>query len=366
MKVVAYPADRYGCGHHRVIWPCEELARAGHDVTVVPAGERYLGMVVNNRTDEIVEIKLPDEVDVVILQRVTHKYLAQAVSVLRRQGVAVVVDVDDDLAAVHPSNPAWLDLHPNRSKMVYSAKPHMHSWHNLTDACQNATLVTTTTPALARRYAVHGRVVVIPNYLARHYYDVPHEDSDLLGWPASLHSHPDDPAVIGNAIQRLVHEGARFRVTSPSRGVGQAFGFASDDEVELVHEHIELPDWPNALTQLGVGVAPLADTRFNAAKSWLKPLELSALGVPWVASPRAEYERLHKLGCGVLVDKPKAWYAVLRRLLSDSARRVELSEAGRAVAGELSLTRHAWRWWEAWELALNLQRGSARVASVVG
>lgn len=366
MKVVAYPADRYGCGHHRVIWPAEELARAGHDVTVVPAGDRYVGMVVDNNTDEIVQVKLPDDVDVVILQRVTHRYLAQAVPVLRRQGVAVVIDVDDDLAAVHPSNPAWLDLHPNKTKMVYSAKPHMHSWRNLADACQAATLVTTTTPALARRYAKHGRVVVIPNFLAAHYYDVPHEDGDLLGWPASLHSHPDDPSVVGNAVQRLVHEGATFRVTSPSNGIGEAFGLASDDEVDVVREKIELTDWPSAVTQLGVGIAPLADTRFNAAKSWLKPLELAALGVPWVASPRVEYDRLHKLGCGILVDKPKAWYTVLRSLLRDESRRVELSQAGRAVADQLRLTRNAWRWWEAWELALNLQRESGRIASVVG
>lgn len=358
MKVVVYPADRYGCGHHRLIWPAEELARQGYDVVVVPASERHLRLQIDNQTGRVSSVELPEGADVVVLQRVTHRYLSEVVPIIRAQGVAVVVDVDDDLASIHPSNPAWIDLHPMRHTMVKSAKsaqPYMHSWHNLADACKHATLVTTTTPALERRYAVHGRSRVLPNYLAEHYYRIPHVDNDVIGWPASSHSHPNDPEVVGNAIQRLVNDGASFRVVSNSPGVSSLFGLNDDNQLELVTEQIELLDWPHAIAKLGIGIAPLADTRFNAAKSWLKPLELSAVGVPWVASDRAEYRRLHALGCGVLVDKPKAWYATLRDLRRDRSRRVELSEAGRTVAHQLRLSTNAWRWWEAWVEAYEVE-----------
>src|SRR5689334_24701002 len=42
--------------------------------------------------------------------------------------------------------------------------------------------------------------------------------------------------------------------------------------------------WPRALSALGIGLAPLADSTFNRAKSWLKPLEMAAVGVPCVMS----------------------------------------------------------------------------------
>jgi hypothetical protein len=357
--VLVYPADATGCGHHRLIWPTEELRRQGHDVAIVRPSERHLRLVVNDETGTVVDVVLPRDVDVVVLQRVTHRYLVQAITALRAKGVAVVVDVDDDLTAVHPSNPAWRALHPRGERATRD-----HTWANLTEACRAATLVTVTTPALLRRYAGHGRGRVLYNYLASHYCDVAHVDSDLVGWPAALASHPNDPSVVGSAIARLVAEGVRFAVTSEHPGVATAFGLADDRSIEYVGS-IDLPDWPSALTRLGVGIAPLADTRFNAAKSWLKPLELAAVGVPWVASPRVEYRRLHDLGCGVLVDKPKLWYRALRRLVDEPARRAELGLAGREVAASLRLSDHAWRWWEAWSDALTLQRNAPRASTVV-
>lgn len=350
MKVLVIPADRFGCGHHRLIWPAEELARAGHDVTVT--GQRRLELTMDG--DVVRQVNLDPSYDVVVMQRVSHAYVCQAVAVLRRQGHAVVVDVDDDLAAIHPSNPAFGWLHPTRRpEKTAGGAQNMHSWANVTRACRDASLVTATSPALLDRYAAHGRGAVLPNYLAEHYYGLPREDSDLLGWPAALHSHPDDPATAGPAVSRLIAEGVRFRGFGGGDDLGRAFGVARENwaRIQGVRENVDLLDWPVRVAELGVGLAPLADTRFNQSKSWLKPLEMSAAGVPWVGSPRAEYQRLHRLGCGVLVDRPKDWYSRVRRLLSDAGLRTELSERGRAVAAGLRLRDHAWRWAEAWERA---------------
>lgn len=336
---------------------------------MVTAQNRHVEMVIDNRVDRVVEVKVPDDVDVVVFQRVTHRYLTQAVRVLRERGLTVVIDVDDDLSAIHPSNPAWQHLHPRSGERRVGGNQasDLHTWSNLGVACRDASLVTATTPALVERYG-HGHGVVLSNYLAAHYYDVepPSPDvGEVVGWPASLRSHPNDPAVVGNAVARLVDEGHRFYVVSVARGVGDAFGLSSDDVVETVGHTVPLLDWPGELTRFGVGIAPLADTKFNAAKSWLKPLELSAVGVPWVGSPRADYTRLHRLGCGVLVERPKDWYRTLRSLLRDERRRAELADAGRAVAATLRVDDHAWRWWEAWSNALARDRQIQRATTVV-
>lgn len=345
MKTLVYPSDSYGCGSFRAIWPGEHCAAAGHDVTVVRQKDRRVRLVMEGDTVTDVHV----DADVVVLQRVTHAYMAQAVAVMRAKGVTVVIDVDDDLSSIHPSNPAWAVHRPGDGP---------HSWHNLALACRNASLVTVSTPALLDVYARHGRGHVLPNYLPDQYYGLPRVDSDTIGWPASFHSHPNDAEPVGGAVARLVDEGAEFVMRGDSTGAGRAFGLVADP----VGGGVPIEEWPAAVAALGIGIAPLADTKFNAAKSWLKPLEMSAAGVPWVASPRAEYVRLHAMGAGVLADRPRVWYRELKRLRESAALRQELSEAGRAVAEGLRLRDNSWRWYEAWARAYEMQAAAPRSA----
>lgn len=349
MKVVVFPADRYGCGSFRMRWPGEACAAAGHDVRVVEPKGRRLRVVMEGHT---VKDVLDVDADVVVLQRVTHAYMAQAVGVMRAKGITVVVDVDDDLSSIHPSNPAWAVHRPGAG---------MHSWHNVALACRNASLVTVSTPALLDVYARHGRGHVLPNYLPDYYYGLPRTDSEVIGWPGSYHSHPNDPETVGGAIARLVDEGAEFVMRGDATDAGKAFGLADDPP----GGGVPIEEWPAAVASLGIGIAPLADTKFNAAKSHLKPLELSACGVPWVASPRAEYRRLHAMGAGVLADRPRVWYRELKRLRESPALRAELSEAGRAVAEQLRLSRNSWRWAEVWQRAYEMQQATPRTAVTV-
>ncbi len=344
MKVDVYAADAFGCGSFRMRWPGQACAAAGHDVHVVEPKDRRLRAVVEDgRVVDVLDV----DADVVVLQRVTHAYMAQAVGVMRAKGITVVVDVDDDLSSIHPSNPAWAVHRPGAG---------LHSWHNLALACRNASLVTVSTPALLGVYARHGRGHVLHNYLPDMYYGLPRTDSDVIGWPASFHSHPNDAEPVGGAVARLVDEGADFVMRGDSTGAGRAFGLAADP----VGGGVPIEEWPAAVAELGVGIAPLADTKFNAAKSWLKPLEMSACGVPWVASPRAEYRRLHEMGAGVLAERGRVWYRELRRLRESAALRQELSEAGRAVAEQLRLRDHSWQWMDAWERAYEIDRAMPR------
>jgi hypothetical protein len=309
-------------------------------------------------TYRLLEVRTPPDADVIVMQRLTYTYLAQAIPMMRARGIAVVVDMDDDLSCIHPDNVAFSVMHPRMGDP-------RHSWHHAAKACQEATLVTVTSPALLKTYAGHGRGVILPNCVPASYLQVPHHDSDVIGWGGSTHSHPDDLQVTGTAIARLLREtGARFRAVGNGLGIRSALQL--DDEPEATG-HLDLEAWPAALATIGVGIAPLADTRFNTAKSYLKPLEMSAVGVPWVASPRAEYRALHEsTGLGLLAAKPQQWYSRLKRLRDNPGLRQEMSEHGRAVVRERhTIEGQAWRWWEAWESALRTQRQNAALFSRV-
>jgi hypothetical protein len=376
VKVLAYPADNFGCGFHRVVWPCEVLISQGHDVYVVTTDKR--AVQINYDKDKVTNVEVPEGTDVVVFQRTTDRRLLDAITWLRNHDVAVVIDVDDDLSAVHPANPAFVFLDPNRAKHEVQAEllagrlprdqadrayallsgKYTHSWLNLIEACKRATLVTVSTPGLLRRYAAHGRGVVIPNYVPEHYLDIEHVDNDVIGWPAALHAHPNDPSVVGGAITRLVGDGAKFMTIGDSEGVAQAFGLREEPPTAGA---VSLDEWPYELAKIGIGIAPLADTLFNSRKSRLKLIEMSAVGVPWVASPRSDYKAFHQMGAGLMADKPKDWYRQLRKLLSDPYLREELSTSGREAARSLRLVDHAWKYADAWQYALDIQRSSQHV-----
>ena len=302
----------------------------------------------------MVDVRLPEDADVVVMQRISHEHLTAAVPLIRSKGVAVVIDVDDDLAAIHPGNPAFYAFHP-------AHPPATHSWRNVVESCRLATHVTVSTEALTRHYAAHGRVSVLRNAVPERYLTVDHPDSDLLGWGGSVRSHPNDLQVIGTAVARLTREGRVFRVVGPPTHVREHLGLDHEPpSTGTLDMHTE---WPHELAQLGIGTVPLADTRFNRAKSWLKGMEMAALGVPFVASPRAEYLRLHSLGVGVTAATSGDWYRLLDRLTRNGNLRLEMSERGRDVARRHTIEKTAWRWAEAWLTAARTERERATTAA---
>jgi len=363
MKVYVYPGDLAGCGYYRLIWPGRILQERGYDVKLIHpyAAKRMSGGT--NADGELVQVSVPSDADVMVFQRVSSKSMINAIKIMRQNGVAVVIDVDDDMSAIHPANPAWAALHPNESG--YRGRTAEYDWHSAQKACDEATLVTTSTPALINRYARHGRGVVLYNCVPGGTQLIEHRETpNVVGWGGSLHSHVDDPQVCGTAMARLQREGYKFKVVGSPFGIKDAFKL--DDE-PLTSDIVPIGAWHHELAKLAVGIAPLNDTRFNAAKSWLKMLEYAAVGVPSVGSPRAEYRRLNKLGVGLLADNPRDWYRHVRRLLDDDAYRHDMGAAARqVVVDQLTIEHNVMKWWSAWQEAQRLESGGPRSKDAFG
>jgi glycosyltransferase involved in cell wall biosynthesis len=152
--------------------------------------------------------------------------------------------------------------------------------------------------------------------------------------------------VCRGAVAAAVREtGAMFGAIG-SQATARVLGIPASHAVWRQWTSIE--DYPEAVASLDVGIAPLMDSAFNRAKSFLKGLEYAALSVPFVHSPLPEYIWL---GAGVPAHNPRVWERELKRLLTDEAWRIELAEQGRERASGLTYEAHCGRWWDAWELA---------------
>lgn len=335
MRVAVFPSDPGGCGWYRLRWPAANLQAQGHDIVIDPPEMAFYR---DADTDQPISVDL--DADVAVVQRVTRSIAVDFVATLKNAGHRVIVDVDDDLDALHPA-------HPYRGVLDGDTR----SADNLHAACQLADLVTVTTQPLADRYAPHGRYAILPNLVPAEYLRVKARRRGPLrvGWTGRPISHLGDAMVMGGAVGPVVAEaGAKF--CAWGRSAPRAFsevGVPAASRVTVPHRPLR-SGYPGSVAELSVGLVPLQPTEFNVAKSWLKGIEYAALGVPFVASPLPEYVKLHGLGVGLLAASPGEWAEHVGRLLGSPAERDDLAEAGRAVMASLTYEQHAGRWWDAW------------------
>lgn len=343
MKVYVLPADAYACGHFRLVWPADVLRKSGHEIVIIPPSNSSGFLVKTERqpngAEKIIGIQIPDDMDILVIQRPAHPLQPQMIQIIRSNGIPVIVDMDDDMSNIHPNNAAF--------HMYRHGSPTPFSHKYAVESCKWATMVTATTPPLLKTYAKHGRGRIINNYVPQAYLNIDHVDTGQFGWAGTLKSHPNDLQITRPAVQQLVDQGYPFMVTGDGIGVRGAAGLKEDPPATGTSN---LENWARLLgASMDVGMVPLAPTAFNTAKSRLKGIEYMALGIPWVASPRAEYRQLQKeSGTGFLADSPKQWVSYVKQLMDDDVLRKEQAQAGLDYMKSQTYELNAWRWWEAW------------------
>lgn len=266
-------------------------------------------------------------------------------SAIKRQGVKIVHEIDDDFWAIPGSNPA--------SKFYSTGKPAtkiMEQFSRLAD------LLIVSTDALAERCAkLNSNIAVCKNAIDdRHIKDLditgePKREGQIrIGW-AGTATHAQDFATIVKPLSRIMREFPQVRLVFI--GVPGQMNIPQDllSRVELIQPSVQDPK--QRASNIGpygdnlapvkyydvlkgadfdIAVAPLEHNTFNKCKSWIKPLEYSLAGVPTVAErfgPYAEYA-----GCGSILtaSDERQWYTALRSLVCSAEHRKSLASANLA------------------------------------
>lgn len=350
MRVLLLPGDRGGCGLYRMIMPGRAVANAYPDVEIF-AAEGLRGKSTRDRNGKVTVHSLPPiEADVVVFQRPLNDDLAACIPLVQKQGIAVVVELDDDFRKVHPRNVSAAAVSPATSPRS--------NWEYLVQAASVADMVTVSTQRLTC-YANHSRVRVVRNYLPQSILSLPRRVRETgspvrMGWTGTVATHPGDLTMTRGAVGDVMTDtGAELRTVGGIAGVAEELGLRPD-QTPISTGWVDIPQYPETVRDnIDVGLVPLMDTPFNQAKSSLKGMEFAALGIPFVASPTAEYLRLADRGAGIIAHGRKDWYKHLARLVRDDAYRAELAEQGREVIRrEFTIEQHVHEWYDAWQQAL--------------
>lgn len=99
--------------------------------------------------------------------------------------------------------------------------------------------------------------------------------------------------------------------------------------------------------QLHIGLAPLLDTPFNAGKSFIKFLDIAAMGGVGIYSNRYPYTEIVRHGeNGLLIeDSPGAWQAGLRHLLDNPQAAAAMAQQASLDAQRIGDLQHAAMFW---------------------
>jgi glycosyltransferase involved in cell wall biosynthesis len=335
MRIAVFANQNEMSSLYRAIEPIHALGARGH------------GALINGRDGTATPEMLA--FDAALISRWQGTGAQKLAEQLRAAGLAIVWGHDDAIELDPGLNPRALEVQRRRAEI--------RAMLRLADV-----VVTTSEPiAQAYRAMGAGSVRVIENYLGDHYANLattPH-DGLVLGWAAWI-DHQADWAALGlhATVSRLLDAHPDLRVES----VGKI-------DLGLPPERYRR-DGPVAfealgarLTRFDIGIAPIADTPFNNARSNIKVKEYAAAGVPWLASPIGPYAGLGEKQGGRLVPDER-WYEALDELIRNARLRRKLVKRGRRWATEQLLANHAGEWEAAFDEALERAHGRRRAHAV--
>jgi hypothetical protein len=285
--------------------------------------------------------------EVVVLQAQRGREWAGLVRRLRERGVIVLFEIDDDAHAIRTA--------PGHDFASVWDKQALRDLDLVMEACDG---LIASTAFLAERYGDRTpRAWVCRNGLDLPRYDltVPVRDGVGIGWAgATGHGSAIRPWLPEVAAVLEAHAATRF-VT-----IGQPF--ADELAGRFPGRTLSLPfgpleTYPAAMCHFDVALAPAGDSAFFRAKSDLRWLEASALGIPAIADPVVYPDVEHGV-TGFHAATPADAGEALEALVGDAELRRRVGDAARTVVRE---TRAMERMAPQWATALAESAGAGPV-----
>ncbi|MFT3813675.1 MAG: glycosyltransferase [Acidovorax sp.] len=326
-RVLAVAADRWGCGHYRVIQPLQALRGAGL-VDGCLSGPFYPSAVEMERMAP----------DTLVLQRqTTREQLAALPQLTQFRHAFRVAELDDYLLQVPQGNDQRAHLLPPQEMRRALAQ-----W-----LAQSDRFVVSTERLAEAMAGMHPDIRVVENRLPPAWWRGLQSRRrrgarPRVGWGGG-NSHRGDLAMMADVVKTLAGEVEWV-----------FFGLCPDALRPYVHEFssggLPIAQYPAALAQLDLdlAIAPLEYSLFNECKSNLRLLEYGACGYPVVCSDVLPYR------CGLPVTRVKNrtrdWVNAIRTHLADLDATARAGDALRdAVLGRWMLEgKHLHAWRKAW------------------
>ncbi|MFA5132707.1 MAG: glycosyltransferase [Candidatus Paceibacterota bacterium] len=277
-KIIAYKADSGACWFYRLHSPLSALTRNNKSFLISVYPYMHESHMLKKNTD------------LAIFQRQYSAQVLQYAMQMKKDGIKIVYETDDDLFHIPDWNPAHHTYAKRQTQDV------IRKFLEIADA-----VFTTTQPLAEELLQYNDNVYILPNSIDfRLITESPHNSIKKVAvWQGSA-THKNDLKLITPAIKRLCSED-KYMVKLMYAKIEGAYSVPP----------VELQAFYQMMSQLDgtVGFAPIIANKFNVCKSNLKFLEYAAQKIITVASDVHPYSTSIVDGeTGFIVKDNKEWY----------------------------------------------------------
>lgn len=258
-----------------------------------------------------------DDYKIIVLQQVKGRRWVGEIARLQKKGIKVLYEVDDYLHGVRK-------IQSHRAKAAFSKKllPDYEICMRQSDG------LICSTDWLADAYRkFNRRVFTARNFIQGPRYSrfkLPERKTINIGW-AGGEGHLEVVSSWLSAVEQILDEFENTRFIS--------MGLPVADLLKRPKQCLSLPfigieNFPSALTNFDIAIAPAGRGGFYAAKSDLRFLETGALGIPLVADPFV-YGEIVDGNTGMAAEGPEGAYQSMKALIEQPKLRSFISQQAR-------------------------------------
>jgi glycosyltransferase involved in cell wall biosynthesis len=264
------------------------------------------------------------EYDVLIVQQPSGPGWAKAIRGWQSQGIIVLVDFDDDLHGVRKKRDHDFAANYTRKRLEEY------------ELCMRAAdgVICSTEWLAKRNRKLNPSTYVAQNGidLKRYALTLPERDHVGVGWAGGTgHREAVQPWLVQVAAVMREREDVHF--ISVGQRFADAFIEEFGDRRAISVPFTSLDVYPAAMALYDITLAPAGEANFYRAKSDLRWLEASALGMPTIAHPGV-YPQIEHGVTGFQAASPAELRELLELLVSDGDLRRRVGAAAKAYVSE--------------------------------
>ena len=337
MKILYLFSDtvpEWNCSEHRIAVPFRAMRRRGISCEMARLQDWEMNPFEND--------PLTEEADLVIIQRNVFVPTMHKIAYWRAKGKPIVIDYDDayhlmGLDTGSPSSEFWHSGTLGENKETGEKQvSDPHPLRAIEWGSKIAGAVSGPSELLLDDWSKFGvNTYLLPNFLESRLYkrhEVYKEPGKIYigggGSMGHLKSWVDSGIVQG--LNQLIQENKNVVValTGDDRVYAKLTSLKPSSRVSM--KWATYATYSKNLSLFDIGVLPLVG-EYDRRRSWIKPIEYSSMGFPWVGS-NYEPNRVG-LGSGMLIENtPNEWYKALKYCIDNLA---DLTQACRSVADKV-------------------------------
>jgi hypothetical protein len=261
--------------------------------------------------------KNADKLDIVVLKLVNLKQFIEYTKKAIKMGQKIVLDIDD-----------YIDNNIYQDKII-----------------ELSTALITSTPFLQKFY--QDKYPNKPIFLVRNGINLDiwknknnhDENMPTFGWVGATPHRVKDLNELNPFFGKFIkknkykfhHSGTIDNAPSADKLIGLDKGIFTHEPKVPIHLY------PDLFKKIDIGLVPLSKSLINDAKSFIRGLEFTGAGIPFIASPSLEYSYLAEQGVGRIANSPDEWLKHAEELLDPKVRKEEVEKNIKNVKEKFSM-----------------------------